>query len=97
MQVAKVSLESNLLKWSVKQYYLKALLCNLVLASNNLGVVSILIVSKLMSYCYCANMYLLAAQTVDDVREKRGEYCGLDPTFEETREDNLIVVRADAT
>lgn len=66
-EVAKVSLESNLLKWSVKQYYLKALLCNLVLASNNLGV------------------------TVDDVREKRGEYCGLDPTFEETREDNLIV------
>ena len=32
-QVAKVSLESNLLKWSVKQYYLKALLCELVLCA----------------------------------------------------------------
>lgn len=66
-EVAKVSLESNLLKWSVKQYYLKALLCQLVMCANNLGM------------------------TVDDVREKRAEYCGLDPTFEETREDNMIV------
>ena len=38
-QVAKVSLESNLLKWSVKQYYLKALLCQLVMSANNLGMV----------------------------------------------------------
>ena len=35
--VAKESLESNLLKWSVKQYYLKALLAALVLAANQLG------------------------------------------------------------
>jgi len=48
--VGAESLESNLLKWSVKQYYLKALLCALVLAGNQLG------------------------KTVDDVREKRGEY-----------------------
>ena len=66
-EIAKVSLESDLQKWSVKQYYLKALICNLVLASNNLGV------------------------SVDDVRDRRAEYCGLDPNFEETREDNLIV------
>lgn len=65
-KVAAVSLESNLLKWSVKQYYMKALLAYLVLASNELGV------------------------STDDVREKRAEYCSLDPTFEETREDNLI-------
>ena len=65
--VASVSLESNLLKWSVKQYYLKALLAYLVLASNQLGV------------------------STDDVREKRGEYCSLDPTFEQTREDNLVM------
>ena len=70
--VGAESLESNLLKWSVKQYYLKALLCALVLAGNQLG------------------------KTVDDVREKRGEYCSLDPTFEETREDNLIVGCLDA-
>jgi hypothetical protein len=66
-QVAQVSLESNLLKWSVKQYYLKSLLSYLVLASNQLGV------------------------TVDEVRDKRAEYCSLDPTFESTREDNLIM------
>jgi alpha-soluble NSF attachment protein len=71
-EVAKESLESNLLKWSVKQYYLKALLAALVLAANQLG------------------------KTVDDVREKRAEYCSLDPTFEETREDNLIVGCMDA-
>lgn len=71
-EVAKESLESNLLKWSVKQYYLKALLAALVLAANNLG------------------------KTVDDVREKRAEYCSLDATFEETREDNLIVGCTDA-
>ena len=70
--VGAESLESNLLKWSVKQYYLKALLCALVLAGNQLG------------------------KTVDDVREKRSEYCSLDPTFEETREDNLIVGCLDA-
>ena len=70
--VAKESLESNLLKWSVKQYYLKALLAALVLAANQLG------------------------KTVDDVREKRAEYCSLDATFEETREDNLIVGCIDA-
>jgi len=66
-KVAQVSLESNLLKWSVKQYYLKSLLSYLVLASNQLGV------------------------TVDEVRDKRAEYCSLDPTFESTREDNLIM------
>ena len=35
-------------------------------------------------------------KTVDDVREKRAEYCSLDATFEETREDNLIVGCTDA-
>ena len=62
-----MSSESDFQKWIVKRYYLKALICNLVLASNNLGV------------------------SVDDVRDKRAEYCGLDPNFEETREENLIV------
>ena len=61
-----------MLKWSVKQYYMKALLAYLVLSSNQLG------------------------KTIDDVREKRGEYCSLDPTFEQTREDNLVTGCMDA-
>eukprot|EP01050_Picozoa_sp_SAG11_P003219 SAG11_NODE_177_length_13334_cov_9.614280_5_plen_110_part_00 len=34
----------------------------------------------------------MLVQSVDDVREKREEYSGLDPTFAGTREDNLIEV-----
>ena len=35
-------------------------------------------------------------KTIEDVRDKRGEYCSLDPTFEATREDNLIMGAVEA-
>ena len=77
-KVAKSSLNNNLMKWSVKEYYLKAGICHL--ATN----------VCFQNYWYLIDCILIYSQDMVGTARAIQSYQELDPTFAATRECQLL-------